>query len=92
MLLSRIRRRGREFERRFDASYLEKVVTHAYNEFFFTYEDTPLLVVNTSDIDFVQQRGGLSRVAFGHWPDEKGSASVSPGQQPLTAAMARSPF
>jgi deoxyadenosine/deoxycytidine kinase len=55
VLLARIRRRGRDFERRFDAAYLEKL-TQAYNEFFFTYEDSPLLVVNTSDIDFVQSQ------------------------------------
>jgi len=55
VLLARIRRRGREFERRFDATYLERL-TEAYNEFFFTYDETPLLVVNTSDIDFVQSQ------------------------------------
>ena len=42
---------NREFERRFDAGYLEELV-NAYNEFFFHYTDTPLLVINTSDIDF----------------------------------------
>jgi deoxyguanosine kinase len=55
VLLARIRRRGREFERRFDAAYLERL-TQAYNEFFFAYEESPLLVVNTSDIDFVQSQ------------------------------------
>src|SRR5581483_9123649 len=53
VLLARIRRRGRDFERRFDAGYLERL-SQAYNEFFFTYDESPLLVVNTSDIDFVQ--------------------------------------
>ncbi|QAT87282.1 deoxynucleoside kinase [Corallococcus coralloides] len=52
VLLHRIKKRGREFERRFDAGYLESL-THAYNDFFAHYQDTPLLVVNTSDIDFV---------------------------------------
>jgi deoxyadenosine/deoxycytidine kinase len=52
VLLHRIKKRGREFERKFDAGYLEELV-HAYNEFFARYTDTPLLVVNTSDIDFV---------------------------------------
>jgi deoxyadenosine/deoxycytidine kinase len=28
-------------------------VAQAYSEFFFHYEETPLLVVNTSEIDFV---------------------------------------
>jgi deoxyadenosine/deoxycytidine kinase len=52
VLLSRIKKRGRDFERRFDADYLESLC-RAYNDFFFHYVDTPLLVVNTSDIDFV---------------------------------------
>jgi deoxyguanosine kinase len=52
VLLHRIKKRGREFERKFDAGYLEDLV-HAYNDFFAHYTDTPLLVVNTSDIDFV---------------------------------------
>ena len=52
VLLSRIKKRGREFERQFDVSYLEQVC-RAYNTFFTHYSETPLLVVNTSDIDFV---------------------------------------
>jgi len=52
VLLHRIKKRAREFERKFDATYLEELV-HAYNDFFAHYNDTPLLVVNTSDIDFV---------------------------------------
>ncbi|HZI14546.1 MAG TPA: deoxynucleoside kinase [Myxococcus sp.] len=52
VLLHRIKKRGREFERKFDAQYLEGLV-HSYNDFFTHYTDTPLLVVNTSDIDFV---------------------------------------
>lgn len=52
VLLRRIVKRGREFERQFDSSYLDSLCK-AYNEFFFHYSDTPLLVVNTSEIDFV---------------------------------------
>jgi deoxyguanosine kinase len=52
VLQSRIKKRGRDFERRIDAGYLERL-TRAYNDFFFHYSETPLLVVNTSDIDFV---------------------------------------
>ncbi|WP_224365133.1 deoxynucleoside kinase [Hyalangium versicolor] len=52
VLLHRIKKRAREFERKFDAAYLEELV-HAYNDFFAHYTETPLLVVNTSDIDFV---------------------------------------
>lgn len=52
VLLARIRKRGREFERQFDASYLTSLV-ESYNRFFHTYRDTPLLWVDTSDLDFV---------------------------------------
>ncbi len=58
VLLGRIKKRGREFERRFDQAYLSDLAS-AYNEFFFRYDETPLLVVNTSDIDFVQSEEDL---------------------------------
>ena len=50
VLHARIRRRGRPFERRLEPEYLE-VLAKAYNDFFFHYDEAPLLVVNTSDID-----------------------------------------
>jgi deoxyguanosine kinase len=58
VLLHRIKKRAREFERKFDATYLEQLC-HAYNDFFFHYADTPLLVINTSDIDFVNNEADL---------------------------------
>jgi deoxyadenosine/deoxycytidine kinase len=53
VLLARIRKRGREFERRFDPEYLAEL-SRTYNDFFHRYDETPLLVINTSDIDFVE--------------------------------------
>jgi deoxyadenosine/deoxycytidine kinase len=53
VLLARIKKRGREFERKFDADYLAELA-RTYNDFFHRYDDTPLLVINTSDIDFVE--------------------------------------
>jgi deoxyguanosine kinase len=53
VLLARIRKRGREFERKFDPEYLAEL-SRTYNDFFHRYEETPLLVINTSDIDFVE--------------------------------------
>jgi len=58
VLMARIKKRGREFERSFDSRYLEDLCK-AYNDFFFHYTDTPLLVVNTSDIDFVNNPADL---------------------------------
>ena len=61
VLLYRIKKRGREFERKFDPVYLEELVK-AYNEFFFHYTETPLLVINTSDIDFVNNEADLENL------------------------------
>lgn len=61
VLLARIKRRGREFERKFDPQYLEDLC-RAYNEFFFHYSETPLLVINTSDIDFVNNEEDLANL------------------------------
>ncbi|HZI74206.1 MAG TPA: deoxynucleoside kinase [Gemmatimonadales bacterium] len=61
VLMSRIKKRGREFERKFDGQYLEDLCK-AYNEFFFHYSETPLLVINTSDIDFVNNEEDLGNL------------------------------
>lgn len=50
VLLSRIERRGISSERRISADYLNKL-NQAYSEFFLYYDDSPLLIVNASDID-----------------------------------------
>lgn len=51
VLLDRIRRRGRDFERDFDADYLHSVA-RAYQRYFAHYDDTPLLRVDNSDLNY----------------------------------------
>jgi deoxyadenosine/deoxycytidine kinase len=51
VLLRRIRQRGRPEEARLSEEYLAEV-NRAYNHYFFHYTQTPLLVVNTADVDF----------------------------------------
>lgn len=51
VLLDRVKKRGRKSEQRLRTGYLEEV-GQAFNQFFFHYNETPLLVVNTSEIDF----------------------------------------
>ena len=53
VLLRRIAWRGRAFERNMDPEYIQ-TLNEAYNYFFFHYTETPLLVVNTNDLDFVR--------------------------------------
>ncbi len=57
-LLQRIAIRGKAYEREMDRKYLEEL-NAAYTHFFFHYDASPLLVVNTSDIDFVNRREDL---------------------------------
>jgi deoxyadenosine/deoxycytidine kinase len=59
VLYKRIKKRDKSFERGITLDYL-KEVAQAYNEFFFHYDETPLLVVNTSDIDFVKSSSDLA--------------------------------
>jgi len=51
--MKRIKLRAREFERSMDPDYLRRL-KDAYNAFFYRYSETPLLVVNTDEIDFVK--------------------------------------
>jgi len=51
-LLERIRKRNFTFEKAIDRDYIE-VLNKAYDYYFFNYTDTPLLVVKTDNIDFV---------------------------------------
>jgi deoxyadenosine/deoxycytidine kinase len=54
VLMRRIRQRGRPEEARLSEEYLAEV-NRAYNHYFFHYSQTPLLVVNTSEVDFVKR-------------------------------------
>ena len=51
-LVYNIKKRNRKIERALTRNYLEEL-SEAYNHFFFRYNSTPLLIVNSSDIDFV---------------------------------------
>ena len=52
VLLDRIRNRNYSFEKSIDLDYL-KLLNNAYDYYFFHYTETPLLVVKTDEIDFV---------------------------------------
>lgn len=54
-LLQRIARRGIGYERAIERGYLEKI-TEAYARFFHAYNEGPLLIVNASEIDPVNNQ------------------------------------
>ncbi|MBI1930916.1 MAG: deoxynucleoside kinase [Ignavibacteriales bacterium] len=53
-LIYNIKKRGRSIEKNLSRSYIREL-SEAYNNFFFKYSSTPLLIVNTTDIDFVNR-------------------------------------
>jgi len=52
-LQERVRRRGVDFERGMDSDYLQRLA-NSYSEFFHRYEAAPLLIVNTSNLNFAE--------------------------------------
>ena len=52
VLLRRIDKRARSFERKIDPTYLTQLCAQ-YADFFYHYDETPLLIVNASEIDIV---------------------------------------
>jgi deoxyadenosine/deoxycytidine kinase len=52
ILMERIKKRDMEYERAINFRYLDEI-NQAFNDFFFHYSDAPMLVVNASNIDFV---------------------------------------
>lgn len=50
ILLERIKSRGNKFEKYITLEYLEKITT-AYTEYFYSYKESPLLIINTSSVD-----------------------------------------
>lgn len=55
VLMRRISWRGRSYEQDMDPEYIQ-TLNEAYTYFFFHYDETPLLVVNCNEIDFVRNR------------------------------------
>jgi deoxyguanosine kinase len=60
-LVERIQRRRREYEAEISETYVNEV-NKAYNYYFFHYTATPLLVIDTTAIDFVHHEGHLDEL------------------------------
>ena len=57
-LIERVRRRGVEFERPISAEYLA-MLADSYSRFFYHYSGSPVLIVNSERLNFVQQDSDL---------------------------------
>ena len=60
-LMLNIKKRGREYEKSIDWKYID-ALNQIYNEFFFRYDKSPLLIINTNDIDFVNNKTDLEEI------------------------------
>ncbi len=54
-LMSNIKHRGRTYESDMSEEYIRDL-NEAYNYFFFRYKSTPLLIVNSTEMDFVNNK------------------------------------
>ena len=61
VLLDRIHKRGRHYERWIDPAYLEGV-NEAYARFFHCYNAAPLLVINAEEIDFINNKEDYNKL------------------------------
>ena len=60
-LMYNIKIRGREFEKNMDYTYIDNL-NQIYNEYFFRYDKGPLVIINTNDIDFVNNKQDLKEI------------------------------
>ena len=60
-LVRNIAKRGRDFETNISFEYLD-ALSQVYTEYFFKYQETPLIIINTNNIDFVNNNDDLEEV------------------------------
>jgi deoxyadenosine/deoxycytidine kinase len=60
-LMYNIKSRGRRIERNLTRSYIDEL-SEAYNYFFFRYTSTPLLIVNSTELDFVNNESDFNEL------------------------------
>jgi deoxyadenosine/deoxycytidine kinase len=77
VLMQRIQKRHRRYERDLAESYITEM-NRAYNYFFYHYKSSPLLVIDTSRIDFVEREEDLEEILSQIEKMEKGIQFYSP--------------
>ena len=61
VLMKNIEKRGRNMEKNVTWEYID-ALNQVYTEYFFRYQDTPLVIINTNNIDFVENENDLKEV------------------------------
>lgn len=70
-LVTNVKQRDRKIEHNLTRGYLTEL-SEAYNNFFFKYNNTPLLIVNTTDIDFVNNEEDFTELYTQIFRDDRG--------------------
>lgn len=70
-LMFNIKKRGRVIEKNLSRSYIEEL-SEAYNHFFFRYNSTPLLIVNSTEIDFVNNENDFEELFSQIFREDRG--------------------
>lgn len=60
-LMRNIQQRGRVYEKHITTEYIDSL-NQLYDEFFFHYTETPLLIINTDNIDFVHNEQHFEQI------------------------------
>ncbi len=79
-LMKNIKKRDRSFEKQMSRKYIEEL-NEAYNYYFFRFDRCPLLIINTTNIDFVENQDDFNelvrQIASSNHP---GTTYFNPGQ------------
>lgn len=78
-LFKRMQKRNKTYEKGLTLDYLDRLI-EAYSQFFFQYKQTPLLIVNTSGLDFVDNQANyelLKKEIYQMWKQGKAKHYVS---------------
>jgi deoxyguanosine kinase len=79
-LMQNIRERGRPYEKEMSRSYIEEL-NNAYNHFFHHYARSPLIIINATEVDFVNNESHLKYIEdqIFYEPIRSNTTHITPG-------------
>ena len=75
-LMQNIQRRGRKYEKKIEREYIDSL-NNLYEEYFWNYVDSPLLIINTENLDFVNNENHLKQITIEISKHKKGKKIIN---------------